>query len=331
MSFSSLTGKITEFFKTEHGKLILKWSQHLINVGVLVWLIYELNKIGWLKVWQSFPSQPLFYILFLFLFCQLPLFEVLIYRLTWKFDSLRSIPVFLVKRVYNKDVLGYSGEFYFFAWAKTTLDLSGSEIFKIIKDNNIISSVASTLLSIALLSIFLFTDQIKIMEWIANQNQMYFIGGGLFLVLIIFIFVKFRHYVISMPIKTAYQIFGIQIVRLLLVQTVNLLMYIIVLPDIPLYIWFTYLAIEIILSRIPFLPNRDLIFASISISIAGDLAVAEESIAGIMLAKSALNKVGNVAAFGLSNLSKQSDVVPEPQKNMETLSDFKDSNEQRID
>ncbi|GAA5520458.1 hypothetical protein LQ318_01905 [Aliifodinibius salicampi] len=327
MSFSSLTGKITEFFKTERGKLILKWSQHLINVGVLVWLIYELNKIGWLKVWQSFPSQPLFYILFLFLFFQLPLFEVLIYRLTWKFDSLRSIPVFLVKRVYNKDVLGYSGEFYFFAWAKNTLDLSGSEIFKIIKDNNIISSVASTLLSIALLSIFLFTDQIKIMEWIANQNQMYFIGGGLFLVLIIFIFVKFRHYVISMPIKTAYQIFGIQMVRLLLVQTVNLLMYIIVLPDIPLYIWFTYLAIEIILSRIPFLPNRDLIFASISISIAGDLAVAEESIAGIMLAKSALNKIGNVAAFGLSNLSKQSDVVPEPQKNMETLSDFKDSNE----
>jgi Mg2+/Co2+ transporter CorC len=44
------------------------------------------------------------------------------------------------------------------------------------------------------------------------------------------------------------------------------------------------------------------------------LAVAKESIAGIMLAKSALNKVGNVAAFGLSNLSKQSDVVPEPQK-----------------
>lgn len=314
MSFSSFTGKISEFFKTKRGKLILKWSQHLINASVIVWLIYELNKIGWLSVWQSFPSQPLFYILFLFVFFQLPLFEVLIYRLTWTFDSLKSVPVFLVKRVYNKDVLGYSGEVYFFAWAKKTLDKSSADIFKIIKDNNIISSVASTLLSFGLVAIFLFADQIKVMEWIANQNQNYYIGGILFLAIIVFLFIKFRHYVITMPLKTAYQIFSIQVFRLLLNHSANLLMYYIVLPEVPLYVWFTYIAIEIILSRIPFLPNRDLIFAGISISLAGDLAIAEDAIAGITVAKSVLNKIGGVAAFGLSNLFKQTGIVPEPEQ-----------------
>src|SRR5699024_4238853 len=136
-------------------------------------------------------------------------------------------------------VLGYSGEVYFFAWAKKTLDLSGTEILKIIKDNNIISSIASTLLSFGLLAIFLFADQIKIMDWIANQNQTYYIGGVLVLAIVIFLFIKFRHYVISMPLKTAYQIFGLQIFRLLVSQAVNLLMYYIVLPEVPLHVWFT--------------------------------------------------------------------------------------------
>ena len=314
MSFKHISSRISDFFKSDRGKKVLKWGQRLINIGILVWLVYQLTDIGWLKVWQSFPSQILFYLLFMFRFLQLPLFEIGIYRLTWFFDALKSVPIFLLKRVYNKDVLGYSGEVYFFAWAKKTLDKSGGEIFKIIKDNNIISSVASTLLSFGLLAIFLFADQIKVMEWIANQNQTYYIGGILFLVIIVFLFIKFRHYVISMPLKTAYQIFGIQIFRLSLSHTVNLLMYYIVLPEVPLHVWFTYIAIEIILSRIPFLPNRDLIFAGISISLAGDLAIAQDAIAGITIAKSVLNKIGGVATFGLANLFKQSGIIPEPEQ-----------------
>lgn len=317
MKLRNITSQISSFFKTENGKEVLKWSQRLINTGVLIWLIFQLSEIGWLKVWEAFPNQPTFYILFLFLFVQLPLFEVIIYRITWKFDALRSIPIFLVKRVYNKDVLGYSGEIYFFAWAKKTLHLKGKDIFKIIKDNNIISSIASTLISLGLLSIFIFTGQIKVIEWIASQDKAYFLGGLLLVVILVFLFVKFRHYVISMPLKTAYKIFGIQTFRLLLGQFVNLLMYYIVMPEVPFYIWFTFIAIEIILSRIPFLPNRDLIFAGMSISIAGGLPVSKEAIAGITLAKSVLNKVGSVASFGLANLFKQSDVVPDPGEDME--------------
>lgn len=314
MKLSNLAGRISGFFKTEGGKKVLKWSQRLINIGVFVWLIFQLSEIGWLNVWQAFPEEALFYLFSLYLFIQLPFFEILIYRITWQFDALKSIPIFLVKRVYNKDVLGYSGEVYFFAWAKKTLNLGGTDIFKIIKDNNIISSIASTLISLGLLAAFIFTDQIKIIEWLANQNRSYFLGGLLLVVILVFLFVKFRHYVISMPLRTAYKIFGIQTFRLLLGQLVKLMMYYVVLPDVPFYIWFTFIAIEIILSRIPFLPNRDLIFAGMSISIAGGLPVGKEAIAGITLAKSVLNKVGSAASFGLANLFKQSGVVPDPKQ-----------------
>lgn len=324
MRFRSITSRISAFFKTDRGKSVLKWGQRLVNIAVLGWLVWQLSVIGWIKVWQSFPTQPLFYLLFVLLFFQLPLFEILIYRITWTFNAVKSVPIFLLKRVYNKDVLGYSGEVYFFVWAKNTLNIPGSEIFKIIKDNNIISSIASTLMSIGLLSLFLFTDQIKMIEWIAEQNRNYFIGGVLLVIIIIFLFVKFRHYVISMQQKTAYKIFGIQMVRLLLVQTINLLMYYVVFPDIPFYIWFTYIALEIILSRIPFLPNRDLIFAAMSIALASDLAISRESIAGIMIAKSVLNKIGSFGSFGLSSLFKQSAVVPNPEQNREGFSKIRE-------
>jgi len=323
MTFRNITTRVSDFFKTDRGKSILKWSQRFINVGILVLLAYQLSIIGWLKVWQSFPTQPLFYLFFVILFFQLPLFEVLIYRITWTFDALRSIPIFLLKRVYNKDVLGYSGEVYFFVWAKNTLHLEATHILKIIKDNNIISSVASTLFSIGLLSTFLFTDQIKIIEFIANQNQIYFTVGILAVIIVFLLFIKFRHYVISMPLKTAYQIFGIQTVRLFFVQTLNLLMYYVVFPDVAFYVWFTYIAVEIILSRIPFLPNRDLIFAALGIAIAGNLPITEDAIAAILLAKSVLNKIGSAASFGLANLFKQSDVVPNPHETKGGFSDMK--------
>lgn len=292
----------------------------MFNAAILVWLVYELTAIGWGNVWKSLPVNPVFYLLFLFLYFQLPFFEVLIYRITWTFDWLKSVPVFLLKKIYNKDVLGYSGEVYFYLWARKAMDLRDSEILKTIKDNNIISSVASTLVAVALLSIFLFTDQIKIVEWFARQEQAYFWGGAIFLVVLMAVFVKFRHQVISMPMKSAFSIFGIQTFRLVLGQAVNVLMYYVVMPETPLYIWFTLLSVEIVLTRIPFIPNRDLIYVGMSIGIAEGLAVSTTDIAALMVTKGVLNKAFNFLAFGLSAWIKRSSLVPEVpevQKNIE--------------
>lgn len=323
MSFKGLAAAVTDFLKTERGKKVLKWSQRVINLAILVWLIYQLSDIGWLNVWQSFPTNPLFYVLFLLTFLQLPLFEVLIYRLTWSFDAIKSIPVFILKRVYNKDVIGYSGEVYFFIWAKKNLHKRGAEVFKIIKDNNIISSVASTLVSFGLLAAFIFTDQIKIIDWLTGQNRFYLIAGALFVVVLVLLFIRFRHYVISMPLKTAYKVFGIQIFRLLLIQVINLLMFYIVLPEVPLHIWFTYIAVSIILSRIPFLPSKDFIFAGIGISMAGSLPIPQDAIAGIMIALGALNKISGFIAFGLTKLINPQTVVSESANDTtDTLAQF---------
>jgi hypothetical protein len=290
----------------------MKWTQRLFLVVVIGWLVYELTHIGWRNVWQSLPTNPVFYILFVFLYLSLPIFEVFIYRLTWDYNMIKAFPIFLLKKIYNKDLLGYSGEVYFYFWAHKFLGLKNSQIMRTIKDNNIISSIASTLVSIGLLAAFLFTGQIKIVEWLGNQNQIYLIGGVLFTIILMMLFIRFRHYVISMPMKTAFTIFGIQNFRLLLGQTINLLLYVVVIPATPFYVWFTLMSIEIIYSRIPFLPNRDLLFAGTGISLSSQLQVPETELAALLIVKSVLNKVGNFAIFGIVSLLRKSEAVPMP-------------------
>lgn len=268
----------------------------------------ELTNVGWKAVWESLPTQSLFYLFFLIAYFQLPFFEVWIYRLTWAFDAVKSIPTFIIKRVYNKDVLGYSGELYFFVWAKKHLSLKDKDILFTIKDNNIISSVASTVVSVGLLSIFFFTGQVPIDEWFTADQLVYWISGIVFALVLFIVLYRFRNYVIHMSWRTAFSIFGIQMLRLLVVQVLNLLMFYVVMPETPMYVWFTYLSIEIILSRIPFLPNKDFIFVSLSISLAGNLDVSESAIAGLMLTRSVLGKILNFIFFAVFSFFKPKDI-----------------------
>mgnify|MGYP000362664629 CR=1 FL=1 len=319
MNLYSIKKKLSDFVRSTWGKRLMKWGQRILLVVVIGWLVYELTKIGWLNVWKSLPTSPTFYLLFVFLYLSLPLFEVFIYRITWSYNVVKAFPIFLLKKIYNKDLLGYSGEVYFFLWARKFLGLKNSQVLKTIKDNNIISSIASTLVSLGLLAAFFFTGQIKIVEWLGNQNQIYVIGGALLIVIITALFIRFRHYVISMPMKTAFSIFGIQIFRLLLGQSINLLMYIVVIPSTPFYVWFTLLSVEIILSRIPVLPNRDLIFTGAGISLSSQLQVPETELAALLVVKSVLNKVGNFAIFGVVTLLRKSEAVPMPNPDQETI------------
>lgn len=320
MNFRETLKRVKKTFDTPAGNRVLKWTQHLFLWGILFWLIYQLTLIGWVNVWKSLPRQLWFYILFVIMYFQLPLFEVWIYRITWTFEALRSIPIFLIKRVYNKDVIGYSGEVYFYVWARRHLSLNDRNIFMIIKDNNIISSIASTIVAVGLLALFFFTDQIVFIEWVIDQNKAYFYGGTLLILTLLVLFVSFRRYVITMSLDNAYKIFGIQMFRLIFLQFINVLMYYVVLPETPLYVWFSLISVEIILSRIPFLPNRDLIFVGMSIGLAEGLMVSQSDIAGIMVARAALGKLFNFLSFGLASLAKKSTIVKEikPEDTVET-------------
>jgi len=299
MNFSRLFERASQSLRTPLGERLVVWLQRLFLTAVLIWLFVELSSIGWKTLWHSLPGLPLFYLLLLIAWLQLPIVEILIYRISWNFPVLRSMPAFLLKRIYNSTLLGYSGELYFYTWARQLPGQSDRNVFLTIKDNNILSSIASTLVVFGLILIFLLSGQLKLLEWVASQGQSWFWSGLAGTILITSLLIYFRHSIITMPMRAAGRIFSIQIVRLLLLQAINVWIYYTVIPEAPLQVWFTLISVEMILSRIPFLPNRDLLFIGLSIGLAEVLVISQAEIAGLMVARTLFNKLAGFLLAGL--------------------------------
>lgn len=285
--------RLTAFFQSDTGQRVTKVVKTTFTLGIVVYLGWELTRIGWGNIWANLPTNPLFYLLFVAVYLQLPLFEVLIYRITWSFNAWASIPAFIKKRVYNKDVLGYAGEVYFFAWANDALSLSKRRIAETIRDNNIISSAASTFIAVVLLVFFLSAGSFSLTEWI-GRTQLYYVGGGMAAVLLLIpVAIRFRKYLFSMTLRVTALIFAIQCGRLLLLQVIQIGQWNVAMPEVSLEVWFTYAAVTVVISRIPFLPNHDLVFMAAGIQMGEQMAISTAGIAGMLGVLAALGKVSN--------------------------------------
>jgi len=296
LNFKKLKENWSSFRTSKRGKSILKALQYLFVAAIAGYLVYQLTEIGWQRVWKSLPTTPWFYLLFLFLYFALPVSEQFIYGTSLNFSFWQGFPVFIQKKIYNTDVLGYSGEAYFFIWARKHLKETDGYILRVIKDNNIISSVTSTLVAAVLLTIFLYVGQINIQR-LFNFDRTYLYLGALAVGALLGMLVYFRKYVISMNFETASKISAIHLARLIFVYSVEIIQWMIVMPEVPLYIWFTYMAVKIISTRIPFIPSRDLLFIGASIEISKFLNVSDAGIAGILLASNVLSKLMNLGLY----------------------------------
>ena len=284
-------------FSERTQKLAATWGRRLIFAGVLTLLVYQLSQVGWINILQSLPTHPLFYLIFVGMYLGLPIAETFIYRLIWGVRFRESFPIMLQKRVFNKDVLNYSGEARLYLWAKQTLDRPGRLILRDIKDNTVISSLTSMFIAVTLLSTFLFTGMLPFEALTGWLDTTWVIGGGLCLVLLIALALRFRKSVISLPANKTWKLFGLHAGRLLFVQTLQILQWMVVMPTVPIAAWFTFLATQIIANLIPLLPQKDLVVLAASPDIANWVGVSESGIAGMLLVSSVLDKVVNFILF----------------------------------
>lgn len=317
MSFTEIRyigSEIGTFFKSPLGKKIGHWLRRLFVVAVIGLLLYQLTGIGWSKVFFALPTNPLFYVIFAVIYISLPVAEIFIYRLSWRFSIKKILPVFMIKRVYNKDVIGYSGEAFFYLWAQKNIDEDHAQIFKTIKDYNILSSIASTSVALGLFSLFLLTQHIQLFHWFNEYNRMYLYIGDIFLVMLIGGLIVFRHVVISMPMSRAGMIFSILCGRLILTQFLMIWQWHIILPNVDMNVWYTLISVGLLIDRIPLLPNLDVLSANASIKISPLLKAPTVVIAAIMLVNNALTKLIDVTLVGISSLIIDGHVASIPGK-----------------
>lgn len=285
------------FEDSKTGKRVFKIVSFVFTAAIASYLIYKLTLIGWDNVWESLPQTPWFYILLLAMFFCLPLFQVLIYRVAWKVNSGDLFLALLNKRVLDKDVLGYSGEAYLYLWARKNVDKPEKEILHVLKDNVILSSTASTLVAVSLLGAFFAFGSVKLPEEWVNPSAFHIAVLVLIVILVVGLAVKFRKSILFLKRKQILTIFFLHIARLLVVQGLQVIQWAVVMPEVPLINWMTLLAAQIIITRIPLLPSRDLIFMGTGIEMSEFISISSSSMAGMLLASSVISKILNLMFF----------------------------------
>lgn len=295
--------------KSPHFLQFKKIFRKVVIAAIVAVIIYQLFDIGIGEVFRNLPTQPLFYVIFYILYITLPTAEIFIYRQIWPIGKWKLFKAFLTKRVYNDEVMGYSGEFFLFMWARKQLTKNDKEILKNVRDNNILSAISSNTVTIILIVVLVYADIIKLDELIGNVDLFYMITGAIVFVAVIALIVQFRKYIFDLPLKKALIISFIYFTRFTLHNGLMMVLWAVVIPDTPISSWFLFVAIMIIVNRIPILPSRDLIFLLAGIELSRMLNMTTAAVAGMLLVFSALKKITNLILFTI--LSYEAEKIKE--------------------
>ncbi len=288
-------------------------------VGMIAWMALKIRAIGWRDVLASLPVNPLFYILFVVGFLVLPASEIVVFRTIFGRALPGAFPILIRKRIYNSALVGYSGELYLFVWLRRVIGLPGKTIAIGLKDNAILSALASGMVTLGLLVAFAAAgDARRIAAWLDPGPALLIAGllGAVFLAPLLF---RMRRQLIAMPVPQMMRVMAIHGARIVASVVLQATQWAVVLPQEPWSVWLVFLTAQMVISRLPIIPNRDLLFLSAALEMSGAIQGPREAMAGLLLAGGALTQGSNLAFYLLTSLWKQP-----PVENVDLPSDDED-------
>jgi hypothetical protein len=290
-------GRTRDFAKAPAAQRMLSVLQYALLAGIVAYLIGRLSGIGWAGVIDALPTSPLFYLIFLVRYFAPPLTELVTYEIVWRRSLWRHFSAFIRKRVYNFAVMGYSGEAFFTLWARRALDLSDREILIGVKDNNLISALvsnaATALLVFALFMSGRLTDNIDVLP---GASLIFAIAFASALGLAVAVAV-FRRKIMDLPRGVMTKLVAINAARVAMMLTLQAILYWSALPAAPIDSWFIFIALQLVLTRMPFVPNPDIVFLTAALHFSSLANVTEAGIAGMLVAEAGLSQILNLTLF----------------------------------
>ena len=259
----------------------MTWGRALttvLSLLVLAVVAWQARALDLAHITAIIPYTALFWLMMTARYFTLPLFDWLIFYRLWRvgWDAFVAL---LRKLIYNELLLGYLGEAYFYTWAKRRLPAAASP-FGAVKDVAILSAVAGnvmTLLLIALaypyLALLPLGDYGEPIAWSLAIIVAISLGA-----------VIFGRHIFSLPRGELWIVFGLHMGRIIVSTVVKAFTWHLVLPDVAIGWWLVLSAVRQLVSRLPFVPNQDIVFVGIAI-----LALGEDvAITGLMAMMAAL-------------------------------------------
>lgn len=221
----------------------------VLSVAMVGVLAYELLRNGLDGLSRAVPADPRFWLTFALFYLALPMGDFIIYRRLWAIPASGLIAL-LKKRIANDVLVNYSGEAYFYTWARARATMVAAP-FGAIKDVSILSAIAGNAITLLMLAAalplgrdLLTPDQFRTALWSTAA-----------LIAISVPFLLFSRRVFSLPRRSLWEVFGIQCARVIASSSFTALAWHFALPSVSIGMWVLLAAGRLLVSRLPLISS----------------------------------------------------------------------------
>jgi len=253
----------------------------LVSLALLVVVAVQMRGIDLRQLVGLIPTAPLFWAVFALWYLAGPASEWLIYRRLWQIPA-SGMGALMRKMVSNELLLGYLGEAQFYAWVRSRRQLAAAP-FGAIKDVTILSALTGNIVTLVMLAVawpLVFSGRIGL----AMQST--FVSLGVVLVSS-FAILLFRQKLFTLPPRELRFIALLHLARVAAKTGLGALLWHLVLPQVSVGLWLVLSTLRLLVSRLPLVPNKDVVFAGIAVVLLGhhvEVAALLAMMGGLVLA-----------------------------------------------
>lgn len=267
----------------------------LLTAAMVAGLLRELLGSGLSGLSRAVPGDPLVYLFFGLLYLSPVTGDYIIFRRLWGIPFAGFVAL-VKKRIANEVLFGYSGEAYFYAWARGRATMVAAP-FGAVKDVSILSAIAGNAMTLTMIVLSLLFARALL-----PASFLPMLGGSAAVTVAMSLpFLLFSRRVFTLGRRLLWWIFGVHWLRLVAGSVLTALAWHFALPQVPVGMWLLLSAGKLLVSRLPLLPNKDLVFANFAILVIGQ----DHSLSGLMAFSAALTLVIHlsfICLFGIGGL-----------------------------
>lgn len=237
------------------------WTRYVgpaISLLVLGAVLYQLRFLDFEQLWRLLPTSIHFWVAFFVAYMISPFCDWLIFRRLWHLP-VSGIAALVRKMVSNDLLLNYLGEVYFYAWVRRNSTITAAP-FGAIKDVSILSALAGNV--VTLLLVLICWPWFGFLHRNVEGNSIEY--SILFVLALSLVITLLSNRLFSLPRRDLWITTGIHMIRIFVSLILTAYMWYCLMPDLDL-VWLLLLStLRLLLSRLPFVPNKDLAFAALA-------------------------------------------------------------------
>lgn len=241
----------------------VKWFGPAVSLLILCSVAYQLRAIDFGALVKLLPSAIGFWFAFAAYYAAGPLSEWVIFRRLWRLPA-SGIAALFRKLISNELLLGYLGEVYFYAWARRNTRIATAP-FGAIKDVAILSAVMGNLFTILMvMAAAPFLDLLRI-----SASTPALVTSAIVVLVSSLALILLRGRVFTLPPRELRFVAFVHAVRIAATTLLMAWMWHMVLPAVAVSWWVLLGTLRQLLSRLPLVPNKDVVFAGLAALLVG--------------------------------------------------------------